>query len=76
MSKLEQATGNRKTRTRIPAQSKASLFPQKDFKFFKFEIIILFPDILSWRELKKTYPRTCIYINKNFKAIITLTNHP
>ena len=30
-----QSTGNRKARARIPAQSKASLFPQKDFKFFK-----------------------------------------
>ena len=27
--------GNRKTWARIPAQSKASFFPQKDFKFFK-----------------------------------------
>ena len=31
---LEQSTGNRKTRARIPAQSKASLFPQKVLKFF------------------------------------------
>ena len=28
---LEQSTGNRKTRARIPAQSKASFFPQKLF---------------------------------------------
>ena len=39
---LEQSTGNRKTRARIPAQSKASFFPQKDFKFFKFEFYLLF----------------------------------
>ena len=32
---LEQSTGNRKTWARITAQSKASFFPQKDFKFFK-----------------------------------------
>ena len=31
---LEQSTGNRKTRARIPAQSKASILPQKDFKLF------------------------------------------
>ena len=29
---LEQSTGNRKTWARIPAQSKASFFPQKDFQ--------------------------------------------
>ena len=29
-------TGNRKTWAWIPAQSKASFFPQKDFTFFKF----------------------------------------
>ena len=28
----EQSTGNRKTWARIPAQSKASFFPQKDFQ--------------------------------------------
>ena len=37
---LEQLTGNRKTRARIPAQSKASFFPQKDFKFLKYEILL------------------------------------
>ena len=31
----EQSTGNRKTWARIPAQSKTSFFPQKDFKFCK-----------------------------------------
>ena len=31
----EQSTGNQKTWARTPAQSKASFFPQKDFKFFK-----------------------------------------
>ena len=31
---LEQSTSNRKTWARIPAQSKASFFPQKDFQFF------------------------------------------
>ena len=36
LSWLEQSTSNRKTRARIPAQSSASLFPQKDLKFFKF----------------------------------------
>ena len=30
---LEQSTGNRKTWARVPAQSKTSFFPQKDFKF-------------------------------------------
>ena len=34
---LEHLTGNRKTWTLIPAPSKASFFPQKDLKFFKFE---------------------------------------
>ena len=34
---LEHSTGDRKTRARIPTQSKASLFPHKDFKLFKFE---------------------------------------
>ena len=29
---IEQSTGNRKTWARIPAQSKASFFPQKDFQ--------------------------------------------
>ena len=29
---LEQSTGNRKTWTRIPAQSKASFLPRKDFQ--------------------------------------------
>ena len=29
---LEQSTGNRKTWTQIPEQSKASLFPEKDFQ--------------------------------------------
>ena len=29
---LEHSTGNRKTWARIPAQSKASFFPQKDFQ--------------------------------------------
>ena len=32
---LEQSTDNRKTWARIPAQSKASFFPQKDLEFFK-----------------------------------------
>ena len=36
--KPNKSTGNRKTWARIPAQSKASFFPQKDFKFFKFYI--------------------------------------
>ena len=35
---LDQSTGNRKTWARIPAQSKASFFPQKDFKFLKIII--------------------------------------
>ena len=35
----EQSTGNRKTWARIPVQSKASFFPQKDFKFSKFDFI-------------------------------------
>ena len=35
---LEQSTGNRKTWARIPAQSKASLFPQKDFKFLSLNL--------------------------------------
>ena len=37
VSWLVHSTGNRKTRSQIPAHLKASLFPQKDFKFFKFE---------------------------------------
>ena len=32
---IEQSTGNRKAWVRIPAQSEASFFPQKDFEFFK-----------------------------------------
>ena len=32
---IEQSTDNRKTQARIPAQSKASYFPQKDFQFFE-----------------------------------------
>ena len=35
LSWLEQSRCNRKTRARIPAQSKTSFFPQKDFKFFE-----------------------------------------
>ena len=31
--------GNRKTQARIPAQSRASFFPQKDFKFFKISCL-------------------------------------
>ena len=31
VAQLEQSAGNRKTRDRILAQSKASLFPQEDF---------------------------------------------
>ena len=31
-----QSTGNRKTWARIPAQSKASFFHRKIFKFFKY----------------------------------------
>ena len=37
---LELSTGNRKTWARITAQSRASIFPQKDFKFFKLFIIL------------------------------------
>ena len=33
---LQQSTGNRKTWTRIPAQSKASFFHRKIFKFFEY----------------------------------------
>ena len=39
---LFHSTGNRKTRARIPAQSNVSLFPQEDFKFIKFRIILFF----------------------------------
>ena len=35
---LEQSTGNRKTWARIPAQSKAPFFPQKDFKFLNLNL--------------------------------------
>ena len=41
LSSLEQLTSNRMTRARIPTQSKASLFPEKDYKFFKFELLNL-----------------------------------
>ena len=52
LSWLEQSTGNRKNRTRTPAQSDASLFPQKDFKFFK--IIQLFPSFKSLKLSART----------------------
>ena len=38
---LEQSTGNRKTWARIPAQSKASFFPQKDFQILTNIVIII-----------------------------------
>ena len=37
-----QSTGNRKTWARIPAQSKASFFPQKDFQIPYIEYLMKF----------------------------------
>ena len=45
LSWLEQSTGNRRTRTQIPAQSKAFHFPQKDFKLFEFDFNLHYFDI-------------------------------
>ena len=45
----EQSTSNRKTRARIPAQVKASFFPQNDFKFFQFEFNL---HLLRYKSLK------------------------
>ena len=38
---LEQSTSNRNTWVRIPAQSKASFFPQKDFKFLNLNLNLI-----------------------------------
>ena len=76
-----QSTGNRKTWARIPAQSKASFFPQKDFKFFKFELLLLpsevktffFPERIFFKFLVVPYERkNIIFYETNFKRKIIL----
>ena len=56
----------RPTRARIPAQSKASLFRQKDFKFLKFEFNLHYCDMKVWNYLRGhltgTYPKIEMYI--------------
>ena len=58
---LEQSTGNRKTSARMPAQSKVSFFPQKDFQIlYIFEFICNICDIRVRNclqgHLSTTYP--------------------
>ena len=58
-------TGNRKIRARILAQSIASLFPQKDFQFFKFKIIIKL--FFIYTNIKKL-----LHLNTNFYFLLEL----
>ena len=52
---LEQSTGNRKTWARIPALSKASFFPQKDFQILQIINLINIFLFLKYDDIKLKY---------------------
>ena len=56
---LEQSADNRKTRARIPAQSNASPFPQKNVKFFEFEFNLHYCDIRVRNCIRRHVSATC-----------------
>ena len=61
--------GNRQSWARIPAQSKASFIPQKDFKFFK-NMIILFKKYIFLFHLKISLYQ--FWINQQIPRLIKL----
>ena len=58
---------NRKTWTRIPAQPKASFFPQKDFKFFKCILFFIITLLRIWFDVTVERVKTAIF-NPTFKV--------